>query len=724
MYCDVVIPDAGKRIYTYKCEDTVKEGDLVTVPFGKGTARGLVITVKETKDVDFNLKEVEDKIFPEFSLDDWRLRLFRFLVEDYAAFPTEVAPLFFPPGILSRSKTECRWVKMEDIPEYLSEKEKEVLLFLKERYPKWVKRNTMAKYFGNISPIISDLRKRGLIVCRQSMNTSKPKPFKSSIDTMKPKQINVLTKDQMEIYNDLIISIEKNHHKTFLLFGITGSGKTAIYYKLFEYILNRNKSGIFLVPEIALTVQTLTYFLEKYKNKVFVYHSGLSKSEKNWIAQKCATSQSVVIIGPRSSLFLPFKNLSLIVIDEEHDFSYKEEERMPMYDTKKVAEFIGQTLNIPVLLGSGTPDVVSLFHAINGKYKFHILTERFRDYQVPEIQIVDMKNSGSGSIFSMQLINEVSKSLINKKGVILFINRRGYTPVVQCKDCGRIINCDMCSVPLVVHRRERTLKCHICGHREKIPEACPYCGSPHLNFGGYGTERIEEEIKKFFPDANIAIFDKDTIQRSGMKEKLFRDFVHGKIDILIGTQMLSIGFDFPDVETVGIINADIGLGFPDYRAEEKVAQTLFQVAGRLRKKGKVIVQTRQPEHPIFTYLKKHDYKDFLLYELNNRKQYRYPPYVNIIQTISRSKDEKIAKEAIFKITDEIKQRYDSNDSIEILGPSQSVYKKIRGEHRWQLVIKITDTPMKSVLKTLTDLRKLFVSKYLKVTVNINPYSML
>ncbi len=724
MYCDVVIPRAGNRIYTYLCDNTVQKGDIVSVPFGRGTARGLVLSIKEEEVLhEFEVKEIENIVFPEFSLRNWRFDVFEFLMKRYAAFPDEVALLFFPPGILERSKSECRAQKTENISDSLSGKRKEIFLYLRERYPRWIKKSTLVKYFGNISYIITELQKQGLIVCRDTLRTSRPRPFKFSYQMPETKQVSELTEDQMRVYKDVATCIDTKNHKTFLLFGVTGSGKTAVYYKLFEYILQNNKSGVFLVPEIALTVQTLSYFLDKFKDRVFVYHSGLSSSEKNWIARKSATSESVVIIGPRSSLFLPINNLSLIVIDEEHDFSYKEEERMPMYDTREVARFIGKKLNIPVLLGSGTPDVVTMYRAVSNKYRFHVLTERFKEYEDPEIQIIDMKAQSSGSIFSMALIGEINKSLSRGKGVILFINRRGYTPVVQCRDCGHIIHCPMCSVPLVVHRREMALKCHICGHTEDIPEVCPHCGSFNLSFGGYGTERIEEEIKRFFPNARIAILDRDTVQRKGMKEKIYSDFLSGKIDILIGTQMLSVGFDFPHVETVGVINADIGLGLPDYRSEERVAQTLFQVAGRLRKKGKVIVQTRQPDHPIFVYLKNHDYKAFFLYEIDNRKRYKYPPFINLIQIITRSQDENLAKETIFQMAYRLKDTF-SRGSVTILGPSPPPYRKIRGEYRWQIVLKVNDTELDKVLNTLFEERKNIKDKKLKITINLNPLSML
>ncbi len=722
MYCDVVIPKAGNKLYTYECPDEVTRGMIVSVPFGKGNARGLVVNTKDSIKSDFEPKKIHRVVFSELALREWRLELFDFITERYAAFPAEVAPLFFPPKILERSKIECRFVRNSIIPDCIKGKREEILLFLKERYPGWIKKSTILKNFSTTSHIIEELEKNGLIECRDSLRTSRPRPFQIPFDTLKKRSITNLTGEQQEIYEDVIDKITNRTFQTILLFGITGSGKTAIYYKLFEYILNKEKSGIFLVPEIALTIQTVTYFLEKFKDRVFVYHSGLTDSEKNWIAQKCATSESVVIIGPRSALFLPFRNLSLIVMDEEHDFSYKEEERMPMYHTRDLAEFIGKTLQIPVLLGSGTPDVISISRAIEQKYRLHILSERFRDYENPDIEIVDMKKEESGSVFSITLIREVKKSLENKKGIILFLNRRGYTPIIQCKDCGRIITCPMCSVPLVLHRRERALKCHICGHTEDIPEFCPYCGSFNLNYGGYGTERIEEEIKRFFPEARVAIMDRDSISKKGMKEKIYSDFLSGKIDILIGTQMLSLGLDFPNVETVGVINADIGLGFPDYRAEERVAQTLFQVTGRLRKKGRVIIQTRRPEHPIFIYLKNHDYRAFLLYDLDNRKRYLYPPFTNLIQVIVRSQKRGLARDTIFQIKEELLKDMENFDNI--LGPAPPPYRKVRGEFRWQLVLKVTDKQLKNAMSILKRIREKFSGRDTKITVNLNPYSML
>ena len=722
MFCDIIIPHAGKKAYTYKCNERVHVGDIVNIPFGKGTARGVVISKSVAKEVDFNIKEVESIAFPEFSLHGPRLDLFNFMVKHYAAFESEAILLFFPPGVLKRSKNECRAKKIE-IPPTLTGKKLEIFSYLRTRYPRWIKKSTLTKEFGsNVSNIISELKTEGLITCRDVLKTAKPKPFIYHPEGIKHKEVSMLTEGQQKIYNDVLRDIKNHNFRNFLLFGVTGSGKTAIYYKLFEYVLENNKSGIFLVPEIALTVQSLTYFLNRYKERVFVYHSGLSNTEKNWIAKKCASSDSVVVIGTRSSLFLPISNLSLLVVDEEHDFSYKEEERMPMYDAREIAEFIGRRLNIPVLMGSGTPDVISFYKAsIKNDHGIHIITERFKDYANPEIEIVDMKKERPGKALSLHLIDEIKRSLDKKKGIILFINRRGYTPFVQCMDCGKTIYCPMCSVPLVLHKREKVLKCHICGHTEPIPDACPYCGSHNLFFGGYGTERIEEEVKRFFPYATISILDRDTVQKKGMKEKIYRDFINKKIDILIGTQMISVGFDFPHVETVGIINADTGLMFPDYRAEERVAQTLFQVAGRLRKKGKVIVQTRDPEHPIFVYLKNHDYRAFLLYELDNRKRYQYPPFLYLIRIIARSKNAKVAREQIIKINEEIKN---THKDVIILGPAPPPYEKIRGEYRWQLVLKVKENDLDEITESLKSLREESDIRNMKITVNVNPYSML
>ncbi len=725
MLCDVVIPKAGHNAYTYKCGDEVHRGHIVEVPFGRGTARGVVIRVYSERPLPFKIKPVKDVVFPHFALRGVRLNLLDFMVKQYASFYSEVIPLFFPPGVLERSRIECRYYKnSQSVLNISGTKKEEILNFLKERYPRWIKKTTIIKYFGTGSTsILRELEKKGLIECREKLKTSRPRPLKILQHQLDTRKIEKLTSAQQKVYNAVIDALKNKRHEIFLLYGITGSGKTAIYYKLFEYILNNNLSGLFLVPEIALTVQTLTYFLENYRERVFVYHSGLKSSEKNWISESISNADSFVVIGPRSALFLPYKNLSLIVIDEEHDFSYKEEERMPRYDARDVAKYIASYLDIPLLLGSGTPDVVSFYRAKEEVYNFHLLLERYEEYREPQIEIVDMRKEEKGSIFSLTLLSEMERSLKRKKGIILFINRRGYNPVIQCLDCGRIIQCPHCSIPLVVHKKSRTIKCHLCGYTEEIPEACPYCGSFNIQFLGYGTEKTEEEVKRFFPDAKTGILDRDTIQRKGVKEKLYMDFLKGKIQILIGTQMLSVGFDFPNVETVGVLNADIGMGFPDFRAEERVAQTLFQVSGRLRKEGKVIVQTRNPEHPIFRYLKDHNFGAFLLYDLDNRKRYRYPPFVNLIRIIARSKDATMCENIINQMHDEINRQFDSE--IEILGPAPPLYYRIRDEYRWQLIIKSSDRLLQHILDELLRLRIKFKDdKNVKISVDLNPYSLL
>ena len=724
MLCDVVIPKAGHNVYTYKCNDDVQRGDLVEVPFGKGIARGVVIEIYQEKQLPFEIKNTRKIIFPHFSIKGIRLKLLDFITKYYVSFYSEAVPLFFPPGILERSKIECRYKKNSTVKITGSRKKEEIANFLKERYPRWIKRATLTKLFGSgAGNIVNELKEKGIIECREKLITSKPKPFKPLNYYLTRRKIIKLTPQQQKVYNAVMQAMKEKRHETFLLYGITGSGKTAIYYKLFEYILDNNLSGIFLVPEIALTVQTLTYFLEKYGERVFVYHSGLRNSEKNWIYETVSNKESFVVIGPRSALFLPYRNISLIVIDEEHDISYKEEERMPRYDAREVAKYMASSLNIPLLLGSGTPDVVSFYKAREEIYNFHLLLERYEEYREPQIEIVDMRKEERGSIFSITLLAEMQRSLNRKKGIILFINRRGYNPVIQCLDCGKIIQCPHCSVPLVVHKKSHTVKCHMCGYTEEIPEICPYCGSFNIQFIGYGTEKTEEEVKRFFPDAKVGILDRDTIQKKGAKEKIYTEFLEGKLQILIGTQMLSVGFDFPNVETVGVLNADIGLGFPDFRAEERVAQTLFQVSGRLRKEGKVIVQTKTPEHPIFTYLKDHNFGAFLLYELDNRKRYKYPPFINLIRVITRSKNTNLGREIIEKIHASLTEKFNSH--IEILGPAPPLYYKIRDEYRWHLIIKAPDTLLNSLLGTLLEERiKYKDQRNLKILVDVNPYSVL
>ncbi len=721
MYADVVIAKAGQHTYTYRLKDNmdIRVGDIVLVPFGTGRATGVVVKIHADFKGKFKLKEICARMFPEISTGGGRFELAEWMASYYHTNMAKVINLFFPSYILTRSDTECKFLANSDVR--LTDRQQKIIDYLKQRKYRWIKQKSLARMFPGVHSDMRYLTEHKLIVCRNRMSARHPLPYEFSYIIPRNFDIKNLSYVQSAFVEKLDRELMQKISNVHLLFAVTGSGKTAIYYWLVKEILQKNKSAILLVPEIALSVQTILYFMGELKNRVYLYHSLLSSEERLWIFQKVASSESCLVIGPRSALFLPVKNLALIIVDEEHDSSYKEQDRMPAYNARDIAVKFGDIYGIPVVLGSATPSLESYYKAKQGLYKEHFISERVSHYSLPDIEIVDMKEEKSHTVFSLRLINEIKRSVTEGKQAILFLNRRGYSPLLQCADCGYIFECPNCSVSLVYHRKEKKLKCHICGYTRDIPDSCPVCNSTNIVYYGYGTERVKKEISKFFPLEDIAVLDRDSVRKKGEKERIYRDFYAGKIKILIGTQMLTKGLDFPGVGVVGILNADSAIGMPDFRAEERTAQLIFQVSGRLRKSGKVIVQTKLPEDTIFKHLLNYNYRGFLEEELKDRKEFHYPPYYNLIalETFSRKRDN--AKKLIDKIH---KLLLDAKSDLALKGPTQPPYEKVRGYYRWRIIIYYSDNDSDSVQKAVRSvLQHLKPSERKELFVDVDPSSM-
>lgn len=490
---------------------------------------------------------------------------------------------------------------------------------------------------------------------------------------------------------------------TFLLHGVTGSGKTEVYMQAMAEVLANGKSVIVLVPEISLTPQTASRFVGRFGERVALLHSRLNDGERYDQWHRIQKGEADIVIGPRSAIFAPVKALGMLIIDEEHSDSYKSD-NAPRYHAREVARKRSELANCPVLLGSATPSLESFHQAKNGSYRLLNLPNRVFDRKMPDVHVVDMRTElkkGNRTIFSEILRSSIEERLVRREQIILFLNRRGHSTYVFCRTCGYVEQCDNCSISLTYHRETQLLVCHHCGNKRPTQPTCPQCGSEAIRFFGAGTEAVEQEVRKAFPKASVQRFDADSTARKNAHQQILEGFEQQKIDILIGTQMVSKGLDFPNVTLVGVIAADTALNLPDFRASEQTFSLLTQVAGRSGRaelEGKVVIQTYMPEHYCIAAAQKHDYPNFYQQEIEARGALRYPPFSHVAVLLLRGKDEKEVIETAHTVRDQLEiwqtdqartsQAPDTQElAVDILGPAPAPLSKIEGKFRWHLLLR-------------------------------------
>ncbi|MEB8087119.1 primosomal protein N' [Staphylococcus pseudoxylosus] len=552
-------------------------------------------------------------------------------------------------------------------------------------------------------------------------------PFETRVFEQDQKQ--QLTDDQQEAYKSILESIQAHQQRTYLLHGVTGSGKTEVYLQTIEEVLKLGRQAMMLVPEIALTPQMVLRFKRRFGDEVAVLHSGLSKGERYDEWQKIRDGKASVSVGARSSVFAPFKNLGMIIIDEEHESSYKQED-YPRYQARDIAQWRSQYHQCPLILGSATPSLETYARAEKGVYELLSLPNRVNQQALPEIEIVDMRaelSSGNRSMFSEQLRKSIQQRLDKNEQIVLFLNRRGYASFMLCRDCGHVPQCPNCDISLTYHKSTDQLKCHYCGHQEVPPNKCPNCESEHIRQVGTGTQRVEELLQEAFQKARIIRMDVDTTSRKGAHEKLLDDFGAGKGDILLGTQMIAKGLDFPNITLVGVLNADTMLNLPDFRASERTYQLLTQVsgrAGRHEKEGEVIIQTYNPEHYAIKDVQANDYTAFFNKEMNYRKMGKYPPYFFLINFTIAHKEMKKVMEASKHIHKILLQHL--TDKALVLGPSPAALSRINNEYRFQILVKYKSEPaLHEALKYLDDYyHDQYLKEKLSLKIDINPQMMM
>ncbi|MGB9590503.1 MAG: replication restart helicase PriA, partial [Candidatus Hydrothermia bacterium] len=492
------------------------------------------------------------------------------------------------------------------------------------------------------------------------------------------------TPQQARILSNLKGAMKKGGFTVALLHGETGSGKTAVYAWLAMEALGEGKGAIILVPEISLTPQLAAVFKKALGQDIAVYHSAFSPAERMWVWTRVATGETRIVLGPRSALFLPMKDLGLVVVDEEHDDSYKSQ-RPPYYHARDVAAVRARDENALLVLGSATPSAESYHNARNGKYLYLRMPERVPAYIDPVVRVVDLKDAEVSGPFSLALLDAIRETVGSGHQAILFLNRRGYAPYLQCLRCGAVLNCPNCSISYTFHKDTGLIVCHLCGRTSRVPGACPSCGSPSLIAMRYGVQRVQENLNALLPGVKVLRLDRDVSRRKGGPERVFREFASGEARILVGTQLVTKGLDFPNVKLVGVLLADMGLFRPDFRAAEKTFQLLVQVTGRLRTGGVVIIQAINPGERAIAFVRNRDYEGFMSQELAERMKYGYPPFSKLVLVEARGKNLHRVMEFLEDLGKQTGSRLGNKGLV--LGPSPSPYERVAGLFRARFLVK-------------------------------------
>ena len=699
------------RIFDYKVpqekEKFIKIGLRVEVPFGHQKLEGFVLEIKENSNLD-SLKEIIRVIDEDIVLNDELIKLGKFMKEK------TLAPLI-----------SCYQVML---PKALKAKNNVVINKKYETFYKLNKNIVAVKLNSGQQEIVDMFKTKEMVSRKEILDISS-----SSLNTLVKK--NILVKCLVEKYRTdyldksdrvkeltleqqkVVDSVNLFSNDVYLLHGVTGSGKTEVYIKLIEKVLNLGKTAIMLVPEISLTPQMVSRFEQVFGNKIAALHSALSDGEKYDEWRRIVRGEVSIVIGARSAVFAPLTNIGIIIIDEEHSDSYKQDNN-PRYNAKDIAIERARNYNCPVLMGSATPSLDTYARAVKKVYKLLNLPNRFNGKDLPHIDIVDMNEEMkySKGHFSKRLLDEIKKTVKNKEQVILLLNRRGYSSFVSCKNCSYTMKCPNCDISLTYHKSSNILRCHYCGYGTNLLHTCPSCGENSISTLGVGTEKIEEELNSLIEDAKILRMDVDTTSKKGMHKKMITAFKNHEYDILLGTQIVAKGLDFPLVTLVGVINADTSLNIPDFRSSENTFDLLCQTSGRSgrsKNQGKVIIQTFNKDHYAIKYSKEHDYIGFFKKEMDIRRKLKYPPYYFLCYLkISGKDDNYILNEA-----NKIKRSLERNlSSTIILGPSPATVFKINNIYRYGIIMKYKNS--KDLYDVLTRIMNHYQSNN-KVVIDID-----
>ena len=704
-YADIIIDishEALDKVFQYRVPlslwEEVRPGSRVFVPFGRGNreTEGYVIAIRQEADYEESkIKEILRVNTEGISVESELIQVASFLKEKYGSTMIQALRTVLPVKTKMKPKEEvfitlsmekdtaqqllCEWERKHFTARarFLS------VLLKKER----MRKEEAVKACNFPLKELRKLSEQGIIKLESRIKYRNPFP-----ELVTRKQGGPLNDEQRAIVDNFKEEYRKGERRTYLLYGITGSGKTEVYLSLINEVLAAGRQVIVLIPEISLTYQTVRRFYERFGERIAVINSRMSKGEKSDACERIRAGEADVIIGARSALFAPTERLGLIVIDEEHDGAYKSD-TSPKYHARETAIYRSKLCGASVVLGSATPSVEAYAHALNGEYQLWTLKKRAGNAILPNTQIVDLREEfkkGNRSIFSEELHKKITECLERKEQIMLFLNRRGFAGFVSCRACGQVIKCPHCDVTLTYHRNGK-LRCHYCGHEEVFTKQCPICKSPHVAAFGLGTEKVEAALHQEFPAARVLRMDMDTTKRKHAHEEMLAAFAAGRADILLGTQMIVKGHDYANVTLVGILAADLSLHEQDFRSGEKTFQLLCQAAGRAgrgEKAGNVIIQTYSPEHYAIVAAARHSYEDFFKEEYTYRKLMAYPPCAHMLVILIQSGDESQSIIAMLRIEKIIEQSQSGeSDPIQILNPGQASLSKLKDVYRQVLYLK-------------------------------------
>jgi primosomal protein N' (replication factor Y) (superfamily II helicase) len=726
----VVVDLALDREFDYRIPphlaDAVRIGSRVAVPFGRRTAQGYVVGLVESSAYP-NLKEVGDIVGKKPLLDDKILELTRWMGRYYCC-PVELCVKCALPEVVRKAKIswkERQFARAGKTPVDLAKlrpKTRHVIEVLQKSDGMFVAK--LVKLTGADASTIKRLAAKGYVVV--SDHVEERDPFGGEV--FLPTESLTLTSDQQTAL-DICKAQISNPEKPVLIRGVTGSGKTEVYLQAIEHTLRQGKDSIVLVPEISLTPQTVERFRARFPGQqITVLHSNLSAGERHDQWHKIHDGQSHIVIGARSAVFAPVQALGLIVVDEEHETSYKQEEA-PRYNARDVAVMRGKLVGAAVVLGSATPAIESFHNAKRGRYILATLPVRVDNQKMPLMRIVDMRQEAirqkKQHVLSRKLYEAINTRLTKNEQVILFLNRRGFATHCFCPKCGYVAMCPNCSVTLTYHRRVEQLNCHLCGHTACAPKNCPQCRDPAIRYAGVGTEKVEAAIAAAFPKARVQRMDSDIMTKKTLYRDIFKAFRIGKIDILVGTQMIAKGLHFPNVTLVGIIHADMALHLPDFRAGERTFQLLVQVAGRAGRgdvEGEVVVQSFTPFHSAIQYARQHDFIGFYEQEIESRQELRYPPLTRLVCLTVRSKSEEKAKFTAAALHRELQKHIVA--AHDILGePTPAPLARVQNLFRFQVIAR-SDQIMRLTEAVSKIMATLKPPQDVSIAVDVDPLSLL
>ncbi len=707
------------RVFEYNVPDDLaslmKVGIRVLVPFGKMELEGFVLDIKNHKDTDKDLKSIISIVDSEVVLNEELLELGKLMQKSTLSTLISCYQAMLPKALKAKNGSNINIkydifykINTNITIDKLNDSQKKIIDLVKE------KGLVLRKDLIDISiSSLNTLIKKGYLIEEKKEHY---RVLYKEKDIIKKK----LTDDQLNVVNKVI----NGSNDTYLLYGVTGSGKTEVYMEIIDYYLNLGKTSIVLVPEISLTPQMVNRFRERFGDKIAALHSALSDGEKYDEWRRIYRKEASIVIGARSAIFAPLIDIGVIIIDEEHSDSYKQSDSNPRYNAKDIAILRSKYHNCPVVLGSATPSLEAIARAQKGVFKLLELPKRVNGKSLPKVSIIDMnERKKSKGYFSLELLNSIKDRLEKQEQIILLLNRRGYSNFVTCKNCGFTFKCPKCDITLTYHKSSNTLRCHYCGYGEKVFKKCPECGEEALSNLGVGTQRIEEELKNIYPSSRILRMDYDTTSRKGMHEEMIDKFKNHEYDILLGTQMVAKGLDFSLVTLVGVINADTSLNIPDFRSSENTFSLLSQVAGRSgrsEKNGEVFIQTFNPDHYAINLVKTHNYIGFYEKEMSIRRMLKYPPYYYLCNIRISGKDASYIYEESLKI----KRSLDRNIPNDIvLGPSNSSIFRINDIFRYNIIIKYkNDKNLYEVLDKIIEHYK--TNSKIKIDVDFNPSQVL